>query len=56
MYIHMTTRVQKRVQKWGNSLAVRLPKSLASGLSLHEGGEVLISQEGDALIIGVGRS
>ena len=51
LYIHMTTKIRK----WGNSLAVRLPKELASGLSLREGGEVLISQEGDALIIRRGK-
>lgn len=51
MYIRMTTKIQK----WGNSLAVRLPKELASGLSLREGGEVRISQEGDALIIRRGK-
>ena len=52
MYIHMTTKIQK----WGNSLAVRLPKELASGLSFRDGGEVRISQEGDALIIRRGKN
>ena len=49
--IYMTTKVQK----WGNSLAVRLPKELAHGLRLREGGEVVLAQEGDALIIRKGK-
>ena len=49
--IYMTTKVQK----WGNSLAVRLPKELATSLRLHEGGEVVLVQEGDALILRKGK-
>lgn len=51
MYIHMTTKVQK----WGNSLAVRLPKEFAHSLHLREGGEVVMVQEGDALILRKGK-
>lgn len=29
-----------RVTKWGNSLALRLPKPLAEDLGLHEGSDV----------------
>jgi antitoxin MazE len=47
----MTTKVQK----WGNSLAVRLPKEFAEGLRLREGGEVVLVQEGDALILRKGK-
>ena len=43
----MTTKVQK----WGNSLAVRLPKGLARGLSLREGSDVEVSPRADALVI-----
>ncbi len=35
-----------KVQKWGNSLAVRLPKSIAKNLRLKEGSTVVIGQEG----------
>jgi len=38
MYIqYMTTKIQK----WGNSLAVRLPKEVARKLTLQEGSEVV---------------
>ena len=47
MYIPMTTKVQK----WGNSLAVRLPKRLARGLSLREGSDVEFSPRAGALVI-----
>ncbi len=49
--VYMTTKVQK----WGNSLAVRLPKELAENLRLHEGGAVVLVQEGDALILRKGK-
>ncbi len=38
MYIHMTTKVQK----WGNSLAVRLPKYVTDGVGLRQGSAVSI--------------
>lgn len=47
MYIHMITKVQK----WGNSLAVRLPKEIAQQLSLREGTDVEFSPKEDALVI-----
>ncbi len=34
-----------RIQKWGNSLAVRLPKDIAKRLQLKEGSTVLVTQE-----------
>lgn len=37
----MTTKVQK----WGNSLAVRLPKSLTARWSLYNGSPVIISED-----------
>ncbi|MBI1974887.1 MAG: AbrB/MazE/SpoVT family DNA-binding domain-containing protein [Parcubacteria group bacterium] len=37
----MTTKIQK----WGNSLAVRLPKNLARALSFRAGTPVSIKQE-----------
>ena len=47
--------METKVQKWGNSLAVRLPQELARGLRLREGGDVVLAQEGDALIIRKGK-
>ena len=41
----MTTKIQK----WGNSLAVRIPKELSKGLS--SGISVTLRREGDALIV-----
>lgn len=34
--IHMTTKVQK----WGNSLAIRIPKDIADQLAIHQGSEL----------------
>jgi antitoxin MazE len=39
------------IQKWGNSLAIRIPKPLAENLGVSEGSEVtIISEEGRLLI------
>ncbi|HUX35412.1 MAG TPA: AbrB/MazE/SpoVT family DNA-binding domain-containing protein [Candidatus Paceibacterota bacterium] len=43
----MTTKVQK----WGNSLAVRLPKALAEGSRLREGSEVAFKIQGKDIVI-----
>jgi antitoxin MazE len=32
--------MKSTVQKWGNSLAIRIPKSLANGINLFQGVEV----------------
>ena len=39
------------VQKWGNSLAIRLPKRMMDSLGIKENDEVLIVQVGDSLSI-----
>lgn len=41
--------MQVRVSRWGNSLAVRLPKQLAEQLGLAEGQLVDMSAEGTVL-------
>ena len=41
--------MQARISKWGNSLAVRLPKEMAERLSLKEGQTVNISIEDQAI-------
>jgi antitoxin MazE len=39
------------VQRWGNSLAVRLPKALADQAGLREGANVTLSVEDGMLVI-----
>ncbi len=43
--------MKTRVQKWGNSLAVRIPKSFASDLGLENSSPVEIGLEKGALVI-----
>lgn len=40
-----------KVQKWGNSLAVRLPKSLCQAMNISEGKEVDFSIGKNSIII-----
>ncbi len=40
-----------RIQKWGNSLALRIPKAYATEVSLLEGSEVNIKVEGGKIIV-----
>ncbi|MFS0644028.1 AbrB/MazE/SpoVT family DNA-binding domain-containing protein [Siminovitchia sp. 179-K 8D1 HS] len=40
-----------QVQKWGNSLAIRLPKALCQAVNIKEGKEVDLSIKEDAIII-----
>ncbi|MBI4405687.1 MAG: AbrB/MazE/SpoVT family DNA-binding domain-containing protein [Deltaproteobacteria bacterium] len=40
-----------KLQKWGNSLALRIPKSIAGEIRLGQGSEVEISSEKDCLIV-----
>lgn len=43
--------MQTRVQKWGNSLGVRIPRGLAEELGLGAGSEVSLSaRDGDLLV------
>lgn len=43
--------MQARVQKWGNSLAIRIPKTLAVRIGLTEGTPVEFSLHDDAITI-----
>lgn len=43
--------MQVRVARWGNSLGVRIPKSVAEKLGLAPGVPVTLEMEKDALII-----
>jgi antitoxin MazE len=40
-----------KIQKWGNSLALRIPKSFATELKISEDSEVNLSLENGKLII-----
>lgn len=40
-----------KIQKWGNSLGLRIPKSLAEDAGVEEGTEVDVTIEGDRLVI-----
>jgi antitoxin MazE len=40
-----------QIQKWGNSLGVRIPKTLAKKLNLHSGSEIKFSTKDHHLII-----
>ena len=39
------------IQKWGNSLAIRIPKPMAESLGVVEGSEVTITSEDGKLLI-----
>ncbi len=39
------------IQKWGNSLGLRIPSNLAKDLKLRDGESVVITGESDRLII-----
>jgi antitoxin MazE len=39
------------VQKWGNSLAVRLPKAVADQIEVGEGQEVEMCVDGNSLVL-----
>ena len=43
--------MKSRISKWGNSLAVRIPKALGSEIELLEGSEVELSIQNGSIII-----
>jgi len=43
--------MRTRVQKWGNSLALRIPKSFAAEAGLHKDGPVDVSLADGELVI-----
>ncbi len=43
--------MKTRVQKWGNSLALRIPKSFAVGAGLHADAAVELSLVGGTLVV-----
>jgi antitoxin MazE len=47
--------MKANIAKWGNSLAVRLPRSLAADAGLHEGTSVDMRLDGQSLVITTSR-
>lgn len=43
--------METRIQKWGNSLGVRLPKKMAENKSLRAGSRVVVRETNDGLVI-----
>ena len=43
--------MRRRVQRWGNSLAVRLPADVAAACALREGSPVEVQHDGNAVRI-----
>ncbi len=43
--------MKAQIQKWGNSLAVRIPKSFAAELNVEQGAAVDMTVEDGAIII-----
>jgi antitoxin MazE len=43
--------VKIRVQRWGNSLAVRIPKAFAKQVGLEDGSPVELAVVGDHLVV-----
>ena len=43
--------MRAQVSKWGNSLAIRLPKAAAASLNVREGQAVDITIQGDMLLV-----
>lgn len=43
--------VRSKIQKWGNSLALRVPKAFASELGIDEGTAVELSIDQDRLLV-----
>lgn len=57
MYLHKgVNSVRTRISKWGNSLAVRLPKPFMDELGLVDGAEVEITlRNGELVLAAAGR-
>ncbi|MBN1947320.1 MAG: AbrB/MazE/SpoVT family DNA-binding domain-containing protein [Bradymonadales bacterium] len=43
--------MKAKIQKWGNSLALRIPKPFAQEVGLEENSLVQVSLQGDSLLI-----
>ena len=43
--------MESHIAKWGNSLALRLPRHVAADAKLHEGTRVVLHVEGGSLVV-----
>jgi len=43
--------MRTKVQKWGNSLGIRIPKAVAEDIDVRAGGDVDLKVEGSRLVI-----
>ena len=43
--------MQTKIQKWGNSLGLRIPRSFAAEVQVEEGGAVDLSVENGRLVV-----
>jgi antitoxin MazE len=48
---YILTSMRTKIQKWGNSLGVRLPKSIADQKSLREGLGVSVVLKNDQIVL-----
>ena len=53
IYIVYTLSMETNIQKWGNSLGVRLPKSIALNQSLKVGSRVVVTETKTGIAIEV---
>lgn len=49
--VYTLYRMKTHVAKWGNSLALRLPKALVETHGLAEGSEVELTEQGDGILL-----
>ena len=47
--------MKTRIQRWGNSLALRIPKAFAAQASLEENSSVDLELDGDTLVVRAAR-
>ena len=47
--------METNIQKWGNSLGVRLPKSIADRQSLKEGSRVVVTETKTGIVIEIAK-
>ncbi len=51
MYIHFVLSMIQKVDRWGNSLGIRLPKQFTEQLALNEGSAVVVTLEKNVLVL-----
>ena len=51
MYLHLRSTMRLRVQKWGNSLALRIPAAFARETGIGSGAEVDLTLDAGRLVI-----